>query len=314
MAEERSGHREITRAASVVGAGTLCSRILGLIRDMLVTSLFPAGTSLDAWVVAFRIPNLLRQLFGEGALSAAFIPVFSEYLTKRSRQEAFDLARMVLTAVLLILGVITVLVIVFAPWFLHIQVPGWTDSSSPGKIELTAQLLRMMFPYIVLICLTSVAAAMLNTMKHFAAGAFHPAFLNISIIGSALFLSGYFDEPVMALAVGVVVGGVLQLLLQVRPLLNRGFHYKLMLQWRDPGLRRIMLLMLPAMLGFGVMDINTYVDMLCASLLPAGSNTYLFFANRLVQLPLALFGIAVATPILPKLSKLVRPPAKQESP
>ena len=304
MAEERGGDREITRAASVVGAGTLFSRILGLIRDVLLTSLFPAGTSLDAFVVAFRIPNLLRQLFGEGALNAAFIPVFSEYLTKRSRREAFDLARMVLTAVLLVLGVITVLVIVLAPWFLKIQVSGWTASSSAGKIELTTRLLRLMFPYIVLVCLTSVAAAMLNTMKHFAAGAFYPALLNVSLIGSALLLSGYFDQPVMALAVGVLIGGVLQLLLQVPPLLRRGFHYKLMLQLGHPGLRRIMLLMLPAMLGFGVLELNTYVDMLCASFLAPGSNAYLFFANRLVQLPLALFGIAVATPILPKLSKL----------
>lgn len=305
MAETRGGDREITRAASVVGAGTLFSRVLGLIRDVTLTSLFPAGTSLDAFVVAFRIPNLLRQLFGEGALNAAFIPVFSEYLTKRSRREAFDLARMVLTGVLLVLGVITVLVIVLAPWFLRIQVSGWTDSSSADKIELTTRLLRLMFPYIILVCLTSVAAAMLNTMRRFASGAFYPALLNISLIGSALLLSGYFDQPVMALAVGVIVGGVLQLLLQVPPLVRSGFHYRPMLQLRHPGLRRIMLLMLPAMLGFGVMDINAYVDMLLASYLPAGSNSYLFFANRLVQLPLALFGIAVATPILPKLSKLV---------
>lgn len=303
MPDKKSGE-DIARAASVVGAGTLLSRILGLLRDVIITSLFPAGTSLDAFVVAFRIPNLLRRLFGEGALNAAFVPVFSEYLTKRTRREAFDLARTVITALLVILAVITALAIVFAPQFLNIQVSGWADGAGESKIELTTRLLRLMFPYVILICLTALAAAMLNTMRHFASGAFYPALLNVSIIGSALLLSGYFDEPVTALAVGVLVGGVLQLLLQAPPLLKRGFSFKPMLQLRHPGLRRIMLLMLPAMLGFGVVEINSYVDMLLASFLAPGSNSYLFFANRLVQLPLALFGIAVATPILPKLSKL----------
>ncbi len=295
---------DIARSASVVGAGTLLSRILGLVRDVIITSLFPAGTALDAFVVAFRIPNLLRRLFGEGALNAAFVPVFSEYLTKQTRREAFDLARIVITALFLILAVITALAIVFAPQFLNIQVSGWADGDGAGKIELTTRLLRIMFPYIILICLTALAAAMLNTMRHFASGAFYPLLLNISIIGSALLLSDYFEQPVMALAVGVLIGGVLQLLLQAPPLIKRGFTFKPMLQLRHPGLRRILLLMLPAMIGFGVVEINSYVDMLLASFLAPGSNSYLFFANRLVQLPLALFGIAVATPILPKLSKL----------
>ena len=307
MSRNTSGDTEITRAASVVGAGTLLSRILGLIRDVILTSLFPAGTSLDAFVVAFRIPNLFRRLFGEGALNAAFIPVFSEYLTKRSRREAFDLARTVLTALLLILTAITALAIVFAPEFLRIQVPGWAEAAQSGgteKTELTAWLLRVMFPYVVLVCLTALCAAMLNTMRHFASGAFYPVLLNVSIIGSALLLTGHFKEPVRALAVGVIVGGVLQLLLQAPPLIRRGFSFRPMLKLRHPGFRRILMLMLPAMLGFGVVEINAYVDMLLASFLAPGSNSYLFFANRLVQLPLALFGIAVATPILPKLSKL----------
>ncbi len=304
MPDVKSGDREITRAASVVGAGTLLSRVLGLVRDVIITSLFPAGTSLDAFVVAFRIPNLLRRLFGEGALNAAFVPVFSEYLTKRSRREAFDLARTVITALFLILAMITALAVVFAPQFLNIQVSGWADGGGAGKVDLTTKLLRIMFPYVILICLTALAAAMLNTMKHFASGAFYPVLLNVSIIASALLLSGYFNEPVTALAVGVIIGGVLQLLVQAPPLIKRGFSFKPMLRLRHPGLRRIILLMLPAMLGFGVVEINSYVDMLLASFLSPGSNSYLFFANRLVQLPLALFGIAVATPILPKLSKL----------
>jgi len=303
LAEKKSGE-DITRAASVVGAGTLLSRILGLVRDVIITSLFPAGTSLDAFVVAFRIPNLLRRLFGEGALNAAFVPVFSEYLTKRTKREAFDLARTVITALFLILAVVTALVVVFAPEFLSIQVSGWADGGGAGKIELTTRLLRLMFPYVILICLTALAAAMLNSMRHFASGAFYPVLLNVSIIASALLLTRYFGQPVMALAVGVLIGGVLQLLLQAPPLIKRGFSFKPMLRLRHPGLRRIVLLMLPAMLGFGVVEINSYVDMLLASFLSPGSNSYLFFANRLVQLPLALFGIAVATPILPKLSRL----------
>ncbi|MBN1593253.1 MAG: murein biosynthesis integral membrane protein MurJ [Candidatus Coatesbacteria bacterium] len=303
MSERKSGE-DITRAASVVGIGTLFSRILGLFRDVLITSLFPAGTSLDAFVVAFRIPNLLRRLFGEGALNAAFIPVFSEYLTTKSRREAFDLARIVMTALVLILAVISAIGMVFAPQFLKIQVPGWSDGQEMDKMALTANLLRLMFPYVILICLTALSAAMLNTLKHFASGAFYPVLLNVSIIGSALILGGQFDEPVMALAVGVLIGGVLQLLLQLPPLIKRRFYYRPMLQPRHPGLRRIVLLMLPSMIAFGVVEINAYVDMLLASFLAPGSNSYLFFANRLVQLPLALFGIAVATPILPKLSKL----------
>ncbi|MBN2207991.1 MAG: murein biosynthesis integral membrane protein MurJ [Candidatus Coatesbacteria bacterium] len=307
MPDEKKGDREITRAASVVGIGTLFSRVLGLFRDVVLARMLPASTSMDAFVVAFRIPNLLRRLFGEGALNAAFVPVFSEYLANRPKKDAFELARIVLTTLFLILAVISAAVLLFAPWLVRIQVAGWSgDALSTGadKIEVTTLLLRLMFPYVILICLTALAAAMLNTLKHFASGAFYPVLLNVSLIASALYFSRYFAEPVVALAVGVLVGGVLQLLLQVPPLVKRGFKYRPMLSFKHPGLRRIVLMMLPSMLAFGVVELNTYVDMLLASFLPAGSNTYLFFANRLVQLPLALFGIAVATPILPKLSKL----------
>jgi len=313
LPEDEKSYTQITRAAGVVASGTLASRILGLFRDVIIAMKFPAATSCDAFVVAFRIPNLLRRLFGEGGLNAAFVPVFSEYLSKKGRNEAFELASVVLSTLAVVLAVISAAGIVLSPLIVKIQVWGWAAGATPlgpDKLWLTSLLLRLMFPYIILICLTALSAAMLNTMKHFASGAFAPALLNISLILSALFLGRYFEQPVIALAIGVLAGGLLQLLLQVPPLLRRHFSFRPLVRLSHPGLRRIALLMLPAAVGFGVAELNTYVDMFLASFLAPGSNSFLYFANRLVQLPLALFGIAVATPILPRLSILA---AKRET-
>ena len=302
----KDAHTEIARSATVVGAGTLLSRVFGLIRDAVIGMVFPAATSLDAFFVAFGIPNLLRRLFGEGALNNAFVPVFSDYLANKPKDEAFRLARIVLTALLIVLTAICAVAMLFAPWIVKLQVLGWTGGQElgPEKVELTTRLLRIMLPYMILICLTAVAAAALNSMRHFAAGAFHPVLLNVSLIASALFLASGFREPAIALAVGVLIGGVLQLLLQVPPLWRRGFRFKPAIDVHNPGLKKVMALMLPATVGFGVVEINALVDRLIASFLPHGSVTYLYYANRLVQLPLALFGITVAVPLLPKLSTL----------
>lgn len=291
----------VTRAAGVVGIYTFLSRVLGLLRDMLIASFFGSGMSADAFFVAFRIPNLLRRLFAEGSFSVAFIPVFTEYLQKKSREDAFLLARVVLTSLILILTVVTILGIVLAPLIVRIIAPGFGGMGE--KYALTVLLTRIMFPYIFLVSVLALFTGILNSLKHFAAPAMAPIFLNLSMIAALLLLAPYMRTPTVGLAIGVIVGGILQMLLQVPFLLKKGTSFAPRWLPSHPALRKIGILMLPTIFGSAIYQINQLVGTLLASLLREGSVSYLYYADRLVQFPLGVFAIAISTAVLPSLSR-----------
>ncbi|MBU4463273.1 MAG: murein biosynthesis integral membrane protein MurJ [Desulfobacteraceae bacterium] len=296
-----SENTRVTKAAGVVGAATLLSRLFGFIRDVVIAWFFGAGLSSDAFFVAFRIPNLLRRLFAEGSLSIAFIPVFTEYLTIKGRDEAFKLARAAIWLLSMILAIVAVLGVLLSPVIIKVIAPGFI--SSPEKFFLTVNLTRIMFPYIFFIGLVALCMGILNSLGHFAAPALAPVFLNIAMICSVFFISPYMSDPVTGLAIGVLIGGVLQLALQIPFLIKKGLYFLQRVKIFHPGLKRIGLLMLPAVFGAAVYQINILVSTLLASLLPEGSVSYLYYADRLVQFPLGIFAIATATAILPSLSR-----------
>jgi len=292
-------HRSVLKAAGIVGVATFSSRILGFIRDMVLARLFGATPAADAFFVAFRIPSLLRELFAEGSMSSAFIPVFTEYRTVRSKQDAWELASAVFTTLLTVVTGITLLGIVAAPWLVSLLAPGFHQS--PGKLELTTLLTRVMFPYLVFISLAALAMGMLNSVRAFAAPAFSPLFLNLFIIGCALYLSPRLPEPIIGVAIGVVAGGAAQFAMQLPSLRLRGLLFGFRFEPGHPGLRRIALLMVPSVIGLSVTQINLTVSTILASFF-SGGPTYLFYGMRLIQFPLGIFGVALATAILPTLS------------
>ena len=289
----------VVKAAGVVGAATLASRILGFIRDAVIAWFFGAGFSSDAFIAAFRIPNLLRRLFAEGSLSSAFIPVFMEYSVKQGQAEAFHLARSAFRFLGIVLIVAAVCGVMLSPWIVRLIAPGF----SADKLALTIALTRLMFPYIFFIGLVALCMGILNVLGHFAAPAFAPVLLNLAIIGSALFISPSLTQPAMGLAVGVLLGGFLQLALQLPVLIKKRFYFWQASRWIHPGLKRVGTLMPPVIIGGAVYQINILVGTLLASLLAQGSVTYLYFADRLVQFPLGIFAIATATAVLPSLSR-----------
>ncbi len=295
----RSEKKTMTRAAGVIGLATLLSRILGFVRDMVIAWFFGAGLLSDAFFVAFRIPNLLRRLFAEGSLSIAFVPVFTDYLTRDGRDEAFNMARSTLRILSVLLVVLTIAGILAAPLIVKIVAPGFTGA----KFSLTVTLTRIMFPYIFFICLVALSMGILNTLGHFAAPALAPVFLNVAIIGAVLFIAPQMDTPVIGLAIGVLIGGALQLLLQVPVLIRKGFLFWRKAALYHPGVKRIGRLMGPAVFGAAVYQINILVGTLLASLLPEGSVSYLYYADRLVQFPLGLFAISLSVAVLPSLSR-----------
>jgi len=291
----------LTKAAGVVGSATLLSRIFGFIRDVVIAWFFGAGLSSDAFFVAFRIPNLLRRLFAEGSLSVAFIPVFTDTLTNRGKDEAFEMARSAVRLLSVLLVVVAISGILLSPLIIRIIAPGFIDS--PEKLSVTIFLTRIMFPYIFFIGMVALSMGILNVLGHFAAPALAPVFLNIAIIGSVFFISPHMDNPVTGLAIGVVIGGLLQLGLQVPFLIKKGFYFWQKAKIFHPGLKKIAVLMFPTIFGAAVYQINILVGTLLASLLPEGSVSYLYYADRLVQFPLGIFAIATATAVLPSISR-----------
>ncbi|MFO7838390.1 MAG: murein biosynthesis integral membrane protein MurJ [Desulfosalsimonadaceae bacterium] len=294
-----SEKKQLTRAAGIIGTATFLSRILGFLRDMAVAWLFGAGFYSDAFFVAFRIPNLLRRLFAEGSLSIAFVPVFTEYLSRRGRAEAFRMASSTLRIVSLLLVFIILAGILAAPYIVSGIAPGF----SGAKYSLTVWLTRVMFPYIFCICLVALSMGILNSLGHFAAPALAPVLLNLAIIGAALFIAPHMQTPVTGLAIGVLIGGVLQLLLQVPFLIKKGFRFWQKTPLYHPGVKRIGKLMGPAVFGAAVYQINILIGTLLASLLPGGSVSYLYYADRLVQFPLGIFAISMSVAVLPSLSR-----------
>ena len=299
-----SENTRVTKAAGVVGSATLLSRIFGYIRDMVIAAFFGAGFYSDAFIAAFRIPNLVRRLFGEGSLSISFVPVFTQYLTDKGKDEAFEMARSAIKLLSVLLVVITVLGIVFSPLIVRIFAPGFTGS--PEKFTLAVVLTRIMFPYIFFICLVALSMGILNVLGHFAAPALAPVFLNIAMILSVYIISIFSADStsrVYGLAFGVVIGGFLQLALQVPFLIKRQFYFWQKARIWHPGLKKIVILFFPAIFGSAVYQINTLVITLLASIQTEGSISYLYYADRLVQFPLGIFAISAATAMLPTISR-----------
>jgi putative peptidoglycan lipid II flippase len=295
------GHRrEVAKAAGLVSFGTLTSRIMGLCRDVAIAFAFGAGLYSDAFFVAFRVPNLIRRLLGEGPMSSAFIPVFSEYREERSEKEAWKLASN-LTGLMGGLALcITVAGMFAAPVIVRIIAPDWDLDGVKGGV--TVRLTRLMFPYLFLVVLYALAMAVLNSCRRFFVPAAAPALLNLGMIWGALVMSPFFDPPVMGLAWGVLLGGALQLGVNVSPLHRVGYRWRPGFDTRDEGVRRVGRLMVPTVVGLAVNDINQVVDTILASLLAEGSVSWLFYGSRLTQFPLGLIGIAMGTAILPTLS------------
>ena len=284
-----------------VGAMTLLSRVLGLARDIIIARFFSASDAADAFFVAFKIPNFLRRLFAEGAFSVAFVPVLSEYRSQYSLAQTRDLIDRVAGTLGFILLVISLVGVIASPLLIAIFAAGFVDQ--PAKFELTADLLRMTFPYILLISMTAMAGGILNTWKRFAVPAFTPVLLNLSLIGCAVWLAPRLDVPITALGWGVLLAGILQLLFQLPFLYREGLLPRPKWGWRHPGVQKIIKLMIPALFGSSVAQINLLFDTFIASFLISGSVAWLYYADRLLEFPLGVFGIALATVVLPNLSQ-----------
>jgi putative peptidoglycan lipid II flippase len=293
----------ITRAVGVVSFFTLLSRVMGLLRDMVIGYLFGTQGAADAFFVAFRIPNLLRRLTAEGALTAGFIPVFTDYLTNQGKEEAVRVARIISTFAALFLGLLTLLGMLFAFPLTRLFAPGFLADEE--KFTLTVFLTRLMFPYIFFVSLVALAMGVLNSLRHFMAPALSPVLLNLSIIACALLSSPFLQEPVIGLGYGVLLGGIAQLLFQLPYLSHHGFSYAPDFHFRHPALRRLLFLMGPALFGAAVYQINVLVSTIFASMLPEGSVSYLYYADRLLQFPLGIFAVALGTAALPSFSSLV---------
>ncbi len=285
----------------MVSGMTLVSRIFGLLRDITLATVFGVSGGTDAFLIAFKIPNFMRRLFGEGAFSQAFVPVFSEYKQTRSKEALHDLIDHVAGTLGSILLLITVAGSIAAPLLVYLFAPGFWDE--PGRFDLTADMLQITFPYIFFISLVAFAGGILNSYNRFALPAFTPVILNLCMISAALWLAPKFDEPLMALAWGVFAAGILQLLVQFPSLLKLGLMPVPRIRRAHEGVRKILRLMLPAIIGSSVAQINLMLDTIIASFLAIGSVTWLYYSDRLLEFPLGVFGIAIATVILPALSQ-----------
>jgi putative peptidoglycan lipid II flippase len=294
-------NKKVSRAAGAVGGMTLVSRIFGMLRDLVIAMQFGSSAAADAFFVAFRLPNMQRKILGEGAVSAAFIPVFSDVLNTKGEKSAWEMTANLLNILFALLVTVTVAMMVFSPAVVTVFAPGFLDD--PEKFALTVELTRWMAPYLIFIGLAAFCMGILNTFGVFALPAAAPVLLNISMIAGALFISPLMEEPIFGLAVGVLAGGVLQLLIQIPATVKKGLRCVTTFKLKNPDIIRIGKLMVPVIFGLAVYEINMLVDTLLASLLPGGSISYLYYGNRLVQLPLGVFGVALGVAILPMLSK-----------
>lgn len=291
----------LLRSTATVGSMTLLSRILGFIRDMVVARYFGAGLATDAFFVANRIPNLLRRLFAEGAFSQAFVPVLTEYRNRGDEAEVRELVDRVTGTLGVALFVITLIGVIAAPLLILLFAPGFYDNET--QWDLAGQMLRITFPYILFISLTALAGAILNTYGRFWVPAFTPVLLNLAIIAGAIWLSPMLEEPITALAWAILGAGLIQLAFQLPFLRSLGLLPRPRWGWRHSGVRKIGGLMLPALFGSSVAQVNILFDTLIASFLVTGSVSWLFYADRLLEFPLGVFGIALGTVILPSLSQ-----------
>ncbi len=293
--------RSFLKSSSIVTVMTFLSRILGLVRDYFVARYFGASGLTDAFLVAFRIPNFLRRLFGEGAFSQAFVPILADAKAKHNEAEVQNVINHIGTKFLTVLVVLTVIVVVIAPAVIFMFAWGFYFDADPIKFNLASDMLRITFPYLLLISLTAFAGSILNTYDKFAVPAFTPVLLNVSMILSAIYLSEHLDTPIMALAWGVLIGGILQLLFQI-PFLLKIRKIPRLVRGKHEAVKTLKKRMLPALFGVSVSQINLLIDTMIATVLVSGSVSWLYYSDRLLELPLALIGIALATVALAKLS------------
>ncbi len=297
-----STNKAVTKSAGLIGLATLCSRILGFIRDVVIAKFFGTALYAQAFVVAFRIPNLFRDLVGEGAVNSALVPVFSQYAASQkptAKEEFWRLANVVLNLTLVLLTILTIIGVLFSPAIVRLIAPGF--AREPEKLNMTITLTRYLFPYILLIGLSAAFMGILNSLKHFSTPAFGPCLLNLSIIICAFL----FGENVIGLASGVLIGGVLQLSIQVPVLFKKGFHLEKRLSFKHPQAKEIGRLLIPRIFGTSVYQFNIFIDTIIASLssiVGEGAVAALYYANRIFQFPLAIFGTALAQAVLPTMS------------
>ncbi|HEU5282066.1 MAG TPA: murein biosynthesis integral membrane protein MurJ [Gammaproteobacteria bacterium] len=293
--------KSLVKSTSVVITMTMISRVFGFIRDTVTANIFGAGAAFDAFSVAFKIPNFMRRLFAEGSFSQAFVPVLSEY---QKRKEHEDIQRFINamsgTLGVVLLGV-TLLGVLGAPWVVRLFAPGFATSGD--RFDLAVSMLRITFPYLLLVSLTAFSGAILNTYSRFWVAAFTPVFLNLTMIATALWLSPHMHIPIIGLAWGVFIAGAVQLLFQWPFLRQLHLLPKPQVNFKDPGVRRVLKLMVPALFGVSVGQVNLLIDTLFASLLAVGSVSWLYYSDRLMEFPLGVFGVAISTVILPHLSR-----------
>ncbi|STX39165.1 integral membrane protein [Legionella feeleii] len=293
--------QSLLRSTSLVSIMTLISRLVGFARDMILAQLFGAQAGMDAFYVAFRIPNFMRRLFAEGAFSQAFVPVLAEYQQTRTVDEVRTFIARIAGQLGAILSIVTVIGVLAAPVIIFIFAPGFGENSV--RSLLATEMLRLTFPFLMLVSLTAMAGAILNTYGYFGVPAFTPVLLNICMILAALYLCPLLSQPVVGLAWGVLIAGIAQLLFQIPFLYQRKLLVKPKLVWNDPGVKRVLKLMIPALFGVSIAQINLMVDSIFASFLKVGSVTWLYYTDRLTDFPLGVFGVAIATVILPHLSR-----------
>ncbi len=293
--------KALLKSTGIVSAMTSLSRVTGFVRDMVYAQMFGAGAGTDAFFVAFRIPNFLRRLFAEGAFSQAFVPVFSEYQTQHSRAELQELVDQVAGTLGAILLLITVIGVLAAPVLILLFAPGFTADA--GKYELTVEMLRITFPYLLFISLTAFAGGVLNSCGKFAIPAVTPVLLNLTMIAAALWLAPRMERPVVGLAWGVFIAGIIQLSFQIPFLRQVKLLPRPRWGWAAQGVQQVLQLMLPALFGSSVAQVNLLIDTVLASFLISGSVSWLYYSDRLVEFPLGIFGVALGTVILPKLSR-----------
>jgi putative peptidoglycan lipid II flippase len=293
--------RQILRALGSIGSATLLSRIVGFARDMVVALAFGAGVTTDAFFVAYRIPNMLRRLLGEGALSAAVVPVIAEYAMRRPPADSVRMLRALLGATLLVLSVATLLGLALAPWVVRLMAPGFVRD--PDQEALASLLTRVMFPYLALVGLSALAMGTLNAHGRFFASAFAPAIQNIGMILCVTLLASQLSPPVLSLAIGVVLGGLGQLAVQLPDLRRSGCLVSPSGEVTHPAVGQVARLLLPSVVGLAAVQVNVFVNTLLASLLAPGSISFLYYADRVMEFPLGVFGIALASAALPSMAR-----------
>jgi putative peptidoglycan lipid II flippase len=295
----------IARHAGLTGAATLASRVLGLVRDQVLAAFFGAGNDMDAFVVAFRIPNLVRDLFAEGSMSAAFVPTFTRELTLRGKRDAWRLGNNVLNALLITTGLLVVVGIVFAQPLIRLYAGDFANV--PGKLELTVQLTRVVLPFLTMVAVAAAAMGMLNSLHHYFVPALAPAMFNVAtivlVVALAPLMPGFGQPRIMAVAVAALAGGIGQVAIQWPALRREGFRYARVFDPGDPGLRRMLILMGPGMIGMAATQVNLFVNTLLATSQGTGAASWLTYAFRLMYLPIGLFGVSIGTAVLPAVSR-----------